>query len=626
MTASKLTINNRPIAKCNCDAYQLPEMTVSWHEVATAPGVYASADRDGQGRMVADSSLGVVDAASTKRLTLPERVATLASLLDAYGDDLDQIVIWVELNAEQTAVEQLLAERGLSYSSIYGSLKTEECERRLEEWRDRKTCALIAKPVMLGEGVNLQQCNKAVFLGVSFKFADTFQALHRIRRFGQDRPCDVHFIHAEAERSVVDVLKRKWDQHEETSARMAEIIAEHGLSAAAVSEALSRSLGVERLEASGTDWLIACNDTVNEAQLIEDHSVDLIVTSIPFGTLYEYSEAIEDFGHNDTPEQFWEQMDYLTPHLLRMLAPGRVFACHVKDRIVFGNTTGAGYSTVYPFHAEAILHYMKHGFDHLGMITVTTDVVRENAQSHRLGWSEMCKDATKMGCGTPEYLLLFRAPQSDRSRGYADAPVTHEKDAYSRARWQTDAHAYWRSNGDRLLDVTDMDGIGSGARGKLFEAWTREGLYDYATHVRIGEHIDAKGQLPATFMLLAPASNHPDVWTQDEIIRMRTLNTEQARRNLDQHVCPMAFDLVDRIIERFSNPGDLVYDPFAGIGTVPRQALLAGRRARGVELSGPYWADAVRYCQAAERKVNTPSLFDLLTVEAEVLEPAEVPA
>lgn len=602
------------ITTCDCDAYTLPSVEVIWHEVATAPGVYASPDRDGQGRLLADSSLGVVDAAATKRLTLDERKGTLAEIIEGYRaeDDLDQLVVWVELNAEQAAVERLCAEWGITYSSVHGALDIDEAERRLREWRDGLTCVLIAKPVMLGEGVNLQRCNKAVFLGVSFKFADTFQALHRIVRFGQSRTCDVHFIYAEAERSVVGVLRRKWALHNDTEARMAEIIAEHGLSGASLTEALTRSIGVERIEASGDLWLMACNDTVAEAQLIDDGSIGLIVTSMPFGTLYEYSTAVEDLGHNDTPEQFWAQMDYLSPHLRRILSPGRILAVHVKDRVVFGNMTGAGYSTIYPFHAEAIMHYRRHGFDFLGQITVTTDVVRENAQSYRLGWTEMCKDGTKMGCGTSEYILLFRSPQSDRTRGYADDPVIHAKARYSRSRWQTDAHAFWRSSGNRLLTPEDMDGLSSGERAKLFASWTAANVYDYETHVRIGEHIDAKGQLPATFMLLAPASVDPDaVWTEAEIVRMRTLNTEQARRRLIQHVCPMALTLVDRLIERFSNPGDLVYDPFAGIGTVPRQAILADRRGRGVELNADYFYDAVRYCQAAAANVDTPTLFDL---------------
>ena len=171
----------------------------------------------------------------------------------------------------------------------------------------------------------------------------------------------------------------------------------------------------------------------------------------------------------------------MTPELLRILQPGRIYCCHVKDRILFGNVTGAGAPTVSPFHCQAIMHGIKHGFDYMGMITVVTDVVRENNQTYRLGWSENAKDSTKMGVGSPEYVLLFRKPQSDRMRGYADTPVTKEKPycqdiegvvpfdrglppvpgtGYSRARWQIDAHAFWRSSGNRLLTAEDLAGMG----------------------------------------------------------------------------------------------------------------------------------------------------------------------
>ena len=105
----------------------------------------------------------------------------------------------------------------------------------------------------------------------------------------------------------------------------------------------------------------------------------------------------------------------------------------MKDRIVPGGMTGLGYQTVYPFHARCIEHYTKHGFGYMGMITIVTDVVRENNQTYRLGWSEVCKDGSKMSCGMPEYLLLFRKTPTDTSNSYADEPVTKSKDEYSRA-------------------------------------------------------------------------------------------------------------------------------------------------------------------------------------------------
>lgn len=536
----------------------------------------------------------------------------------------DQLIIWCDLNAEQNAIERALTERGLTFSSIHGSLDVDEAERRMEEWRDRRTHVLIGKPVMLGQGVNLQQCNTAVFIGVTHKFNNVVQASHRIHRFGQTRPCTVHFIYAESEREVVKTLRRKWAQHKELTAQMSDLIRKHGLDQTSIAKALERSLGIERVEMSGEGWTLANNDCVAETQMMamtEPESVDLIVTSIPFGNQYEYVASYNDFGHTDDNEHFWAQMDFLTPELANILRPGRIYACHVKDRILFGNVTGAGYSTVSPFHAEALMHGLKHGFEFVGMIVVVTDVVRENNQSYRLGWSEMAKDGTKMGVGSPEYVLLFRKPQSDRSRGYADVPVVKDKDAYSRARWQVDAHAFWRSNGDRPLTAEDMRGLTTGQRMKLFQEWSLANVHDHEVHVSIGEELDGKagmGTLPATFMMLAPPSPHPDVWT--DVNRMRTLNTEQSRRDLVMHTCPLQYDIVDRLIERYSNPGELVFDPFAGLGTVPLRALRAGRRGRGVELNPASFVDSVRYLKAEEMRVGTPSLFDLIEMEATEVE------
>ncbi len=143
------------------------------------------------------------------------------------------------------------------------------------------------------------------------------------------------------------------------------------------------------------------------------------------------------------------------------------------------------------------------------------------------------------------------------------------------------------------------------------------GVYDHEVHIAIGEALDGKagmGALPATFMLLAPGSPQPDVW--HDVNRMRTLNGEQVRRGLAMHVCPLQFDITDRLIERYSNPGDLIYDPFAGLGTVPMRALRAGRRGWGVELNPGYWSDSVRYLQAEEMRCTSPSLFDLIEADA----------
>ena len=120
--------------------------------------------------------------------------------------------------------------------------------------------------------------------------------------------------------------------------------------------------------------------------------------------------------------------------------------------------------------------------------------------------------------------------------------------------------------------------------------------------------------LPNKFMLLQPQSWHPDVWT--DITRMLSLNSAQSAAGREMHLCPMQFDLADRAIAQFSMKGETVFDPFGGLGTVPLRAIKMGRKGLSCELSPAYFRDACFYCEAMERKMATPSLFDLLEESA----------
>jgi hypothetical protein len=309
-----------------------------------------------------------------------------------------------------------------------------------------------------------------------------------------------------------------------------------------------------------------------------------------------------------------------------VLKPGRVAAIHVKDRIVPSGLSGLGFQTVNPFSDDTIAHFRRHGFGFLARKTVVTDVVRENNQTYRLGWTEQCKDGSRMGAGMPEYVLLFRKPPTDRSNGYADEPVMKDKkewsadhwineQGYSRGRWQLDAHGYMRSSGDRLLMPEDLVGFPADQVFKLYRRHSLSTVYDFEHHVAIAEGLEEKGRLPPTFMLLPPQSWHPDVWT--DITRMRTLNGEQSQKNREMHLCPLQFDIVDRLIVQLSMPGELVFDPFAGLGTVPLRALKLKRRGLGVELKPEYWQDALWYLQREEQQAAIPSLFDLDRLESD---------
>src|SRR5690606_37994655 len=138
---------------------------------------------------------------------------------------------------------------------------------------------LSAKPVIAGSGCNFQRhCHRAVYAGIGFRFNDFIQSLHRIQRFQQSKPVEVWIVYAESEREVLATLQAKWKRHEEMVERMSEIIREFGLSEAAMASVLTRTIGVDRIEAKGNGWLVANNDNVPETADMDENSVDMIVT------------------------------------------------------------------------------------------------------------------------------------------------------------------------------------------------------------------------------------------------------------------------------------------------------------------------------------------------------------
>ncbi|MEF2979066.1 DNA methyltransferase [Subtercola sp. YIM 133946] len=591
--------------------YALPDLDVQWHRLE-ADIASDAVDRDGQGLMFRGGAMSAVEAAREKRRTMELRLDEMMRIVREHHarPGRDQIIIWCHLNDEQSAIEKALLAEGMSYSSVHGSLSDEEAEARLEQWREHGSYALIGKPVMLGQGMNLQQSNTAIFVGVNHKFNETIQAVHRIQRFGQKRPCTVHMIYAETESDVRETLEDKWVEHDRLADTMSSIIRRLGLNPAAVSAELTRAMGVERSVYTGNDWTVALNDSVVEArEHLAEGSVGLIVTSIPFGNHYEYSLNYADFGHTDDNAHFWWQNDYLTPSLYRALKPGRILAVHVKDRMLFGSVTGKGVYTVSPLHAEAIAHYTGHGFDYFGMITVTTDVVRENNQTYRLGYSKMLKDHSSMGVGSPEYVLLFHKPQTDRSVGWADERIVKRLEEYSLGRWQIDAAAEWRTGGNRLLTGDELAQLSPEARSRLFTQQSTVNVYDYDEHVALAEKLLASHSLPSTFASLVPGSWRPDIW--HDINRLDTLNSEQRRRDVENHICPFPLDIPRRLIEEWSNPGELIYDPFGGIGSTALCAVEAGRRAYSSELNPASVADSLVYLRRHDNRQSIPSLFDL---------------
>lgn len=586
------------------EGYELPPLDVRWHELPTHYG--NSMEKGGQMSLFTEAAAGLKQAAEVKRESIGKRVEKMKEIVD--NSPGDSFILWHDLENERHAIKEAMPEA----VDIYGSMDYERREQRVIDFSEGKTRLFATKKSLSGSGCNFQKhCHREIFLGIDYEFNDFIQAVHRCYRFLQKEQVVIDIIYMENERQIKEALLEKWKNHEKMVEKMVGILKKYGLGGTGKAEQMKRKMGVETVRIEGKRYTAVHADCVEETKKMEENSIGLIHTSIPFGNHYEYSANYNDFGHNQSTKRFFEQMDFLTPELLRVLTPGRVAAIHVKDRVLFGNATGTGMPTVEPFHAQCIAHYMKHGFQYFGMITVVTDVVRENNQTYRLGWTEQCKDGSKMGVGCPEYILLFRKLPTDRSNAYADEPVKKSKEKYSRGQWQLDAHGYWRSSGDRLVSKEELKDVPVSSLQSVYREYSRENVYSYQEHVELANELDKDGKLPASFMVIAPGSwNTLEVW--DDINRMNTLNTTQSRRRKQMHVCPLQIDIVERVINRFSNKGDTVLDPFGGLMTVPMVAVKMGREGYGIELNPDYFRDGVGYLQAAEEAREAPTLFDFI--------------
>jgi len=593
--------------------YDLPPLKIIYHKVKVDHKT-AGLDQDGQVKMFRESALGLKDASREKRDSLDSRILEMKSIIDADPDS--NYIIWHDLEKERHAIMQEIPKNKYNSVEVFGTQDMDIRERNIVDFADGKIQYMATKPEISGQGCNFQYfCHKAIFLGIGYEFNAFIQAIHRIYRFQQEFECEIHIIYAESEQEILKTLQKKWKQHDHLVGEMIKIIKENGLSNTNTMEKLKRSIMNERFEEKGKLFTAINTDAIPETMSMPDNSIHLGITSIPFANHYEYTPYYNDFGHNHGNDKFFVQMDYLTPHLLRTLKPGRIAAIHVKDRIRYSYQNGTKFTTVDDFSGQTVAHFIKHGFYLTGKITVTTDVVAENNQTNRLTWKEQRKDATRNGVGSPEYILIFRKAPSHNNNSYADEPVTKDKEEYDLATHQVNASSYHRSDGNRLLSFDEIKKYDLSYLQKLWKERLKEG-YNYEQHVQACRELEQAGKLSRLYTTLPLHSNDDTVWS--DVNRMNTLNTKQVSSKKETHICPLQLDIIKRLIDWFTMPGELVDDPFGGLFSTPYMAMQMGRKSISTELNSSYFKDGVFYVNAAYHKMNTPTLFDCIKTKEEV--------
>lgn len=138
---------------------------------------------------------------------------------------------------------------------------------------------------------------------------------------------------------------------------------------------------------------------------------------------------------------------------------------------------------------------------------------------------------------------------------------------------------------------------------------SRQGIPDFVVTMRKpGDNPERVTHTNESFPVAVWQRYASPVWM--DIKQSDTLNRKGARENEDEkHICPLQLDVIKRCIELWTNPGDIVLDPFAGIGSTPYVAIRMRRRGMGVELKESYYKQAVANCHEACREEHLPDLY-----------------
>lgn len=326
--------------------------------------------------------------------------------------------------------------------------------------------------------------------------------------------------------------------------------------------------------ASGDAWTIYNGDCVEVLASLPDNSVDFAVYSPPFANLYIYSDSARDMGNVDSDEEFQEAYRFVARELLRVVKPGRLVSIHVKDLVYYSNASDRGDRGLIDFTGACIRTHIAAGWTLHSKTTVWRCPVREmtKAKPDGLLYKNFRLDAGRNRQGLPEYIVTFRKWSPEMAE---TVPIEH-------------------------LPGLWPEWAGEGARFVSRRVETHEGLPDYAALSDAQQKQDPR-YLEALDIWQRWAS---PVW--EDTNETNVLNVKQARDpEAEKHLCPMPLDLIERCIRLWSNRGDVVLSPFAGIGSEGYAAVKADRRFIGVELNPAYFAQAAKNLREAEAEAGT---------------------
>jgi len=324
------------------------------------------------------------------------------------------------------------------------------------------------------------------------------------------------------------------------------------------------------------NYTIFNSDCMEVMPELPDNSVDLSIYSPPFAGLYQYSSDARDFSNCESKQQFLEQYEYLIKEIARVTKSGRITAVHCTD--VFDNACH-----LWDFPHEIIKLHLKYGFEYRNRITIWKEPlkVRMRTMVQSLMHKFIVEDSTKCFTAMPDYVLIFT------KKGENKVPVIHPFGINEYA--------------GEIPILPNILNAWNNAHNTNFNA---DELWKH-----LNETNDENGITKLNHYIWQRYASA--VW--DDIRVDNVLPFKDSKEDDDEkHVHPLQLDVIDRLVELYSNPNEIVLTPFMGVGSEVYSAVKKGRKAIGIELKDSYFKQAIlnlKDLEKLDKKVTQERLF-----------------
>lgn len=501
------------------------------------------------GKLFNDKAVNATNFNQELRRTIHERIETAVGITKQYPDDY--IIIWINQNAEADLAVQRLKAENISHAEVRGNEKPEQKEQKLLGFARKEFRVLVTKKKIAQFGLNYQHANRQVFAAMDFSFEGLYQAIRRSYRYGQKQNVHIHLISTDTMENVVEQIKAKQIEFERL---------QRGLRKQMQAKEYKLVKDYTKDETKTDEYHIIKGDAVKEIDYFNDNSLDMAIFSPPFSALFTYTNNYRDMGNSSDHNEFFEQYQYLLDKLYNKMRPGRLVAVHTKDLAVYKNSSG--YTGLYDFTGDNHKAMENAGFKYHSKITIWTDPVLEmqRTKTQRLLYKQLKKDSSLTGVGLPEYLTLFRKWDSENE--HLEKPVQNKnEDVFPLDTWQKWASPVWSVEPSDVQELEEM-------------------LKHFKTQA----------------------------WF--DIRRTDVLNSKEGTDTKDEkHIAPLQLSVIRRAVQMWTNPGETVFSPFAGIGSEGYGAMQVGRKFAGIELKDSYYETAIKNLERLKEKNRQKAMF-----------------